>query len=176
MRWHPALWRLPQAPCFALRDWLNETGSLTKRLRAAYGASFSVSVLQNHWHAAFAEECQALALQHGQYHLIREVRLQSLQQPVVLARTVLPQATLAVAHRHLAHLGERPLGEVIFAYPDLQRLDRRYCYLHPSAWSPRLRCELALDQPVWGRRTVYAIHGQPLLVAEFFLPALGGVL
>ena len=170
------LWRLPHPPSVALRDWLKETGSLTKRLRAVYGASFSVQVLQNHWQAAFTEECQTLALHHGQYHLIREVQLQNQQQAVVLARTILPQATLAIAHRHLAHLGERPLGEVIFAYPDLQRLDRRYCYLQPSVWSPAIRSQLTVDQPVWGRRTVYAIHGQPMLVAEFFLPALRGIL
>ena len=56
------------------------------------------------------------------YGLIREVMLHSQGKPLLLARTVIPDETIKVAHRNLAHLGTRPLGEVIFSYPDLERL------------------------------------------------------
>lgn len=154
-----------------LQSWLNETGSLTKRLRALHGNRFGVKVLFHRWKPAFIDECRLLRLQPYRYQLIREVLLHADGQALVLARTILPEPTIEIAHRNLSHLGTRPLGEVIFAYPDLERWQRQFSQAGSIVWSPNLQASIVIDQPVWGRRTVYAIHKQPLLVAEFFLPA-----
>jgi len=90
-------------------------------------------------------------------------------KPLVLARTILPAQTIRIAHRNLSHLGNRPLGEVIFAYPDLERRQRQFSLATPGNWSAALQTDTPVTQPIWGRRTVYAIHKQPMLVAEFFL-------
>lgn len=138
-----------------------------------YGNRLAVSLLYHRWKPAFAEECQTLNLPHHRYQLIREVLLHVDATPLVLARTILPEATIRIAHRNLSHLGTRPLGEVIFAYPDLE-LRRRYFSLSPAnVWSLAVRAEFDINQTMWGRRTLYAIHNQPLLVSEFFLPAIG---
>jgi chorismate lyase len=157
---------LPTDAC----SWIYEAGSLTKRLRCYYGDSFAVKILFHHWKPAFLSECRQLHLPHQQYNLVREVLLHANDKPLILARTILPEKTIRVAKRNLSHLGTRPLGEVIFSYPDLQRLQLEVCELNPTDWSNQLRNEVALEQSIWGRRTVYAIKHQPMLVSEFFLP------
>ncbi|TPQ29665.1 chorismate--pyruvate lyase family protein [Methylomonas koyamae] len=155
-----------------LQSWLNETGSLTRRLRGIYGNRFGVELLFHRWKPAFNDECRLLALPPARYQLIREVLLHADGRPLVLARTVLPDPTIKIAHRNLSHLGNRPLGEVIFAYPDLERRRRQFSRAEPNQWSTAVQTRLSMAGPTWGRRTEYAIHGHPLLVAEFFLPAL----
>jgi chorismate--pyruvate lyase len=156
-----------------LYSWLSETGSLTKRLRSIYGSSFSVNVLFHQWKPAFMNEARQLSIPKvTHYHLLREVMLSCDNQPLVLARTVLPAQTIKIAHRNLSHLGNRPLGEVIFAYPDLELRQRQFSQVTTNIWTPNLQAKCTIDQMISGRRTVYAIHNQPLLVAEFFLPAL----
>lgn len=155
-----------------LQSWLNETGSLTKRLRGIYGSRFGVKLLFHCWKPAFIDECRLLDLAPCRYQLIREVLLHADGQPLVLARTILPEPTITTAHRNLSHLGTRPLGEVIFAYPDLERRQRQFSRAETTHWSPRLQAAVGIEQAIWGRRTVYAIHNQPLLVAEFFLPGV----
>lgn len=173
----PPLWKIhslglkQQLPA-ELQSWLYETGSLTKRLRGIYGHSFGVKVLFHRWKPAFIDECRLLDLPPARYQLIREVMLHNNNQPLVLARTILPDTTIKIAHRNLSHLGNRPLGEVIFSYPDLERRLRQFSHAEMAIWSPFLQSTLRMEHEVWGRRTVYAIQNQPLLVAEFFLPGL----
>ncbi|ATG89964.1 chorismate--pyruvate lyase family protein [Methylomonas koyamae] len=155
-----------------LQSWLNETGSLTKRLRGIYGNRFGVELLFHRWKPAFNDECRLLKLPPARYQLIREVVLHAGGRPLVLARTVLPDPTIKIAHRNLSHLGTRPLGEVIFAYPDLQRRHRQFSRAEPAQWATAVQARMPMEPSVWGRRTEYAIHGHSLLVAEFFLPAL----
>ena len=159
-------------PPLAIRPWLEETGSLTKRLRSVYGPHLAVKLLFHRWKPAFAEECQRLKVAHHRYQLIREVLLYVDETPLVLARTVLPEATIRIAHRNLSHLGTRPLGEVIFAYPDLELRHRYFSLTNANIWTPAVQDQFQIKQAIWGRRTLYAIHNQPLLVSEFFLPAI----
>lgn len=173
----PPLWKTqlrgPDAqPPIVLKPWLDETGSLTKRLRRVYGNRLAVSLLFHHWKPAFAEECKVLNIPHHRYQLIREVLLHMGDTPLVLARTVLPEATIRIAHRNLSHLGTRPLGEVIFAYPDLELRQRYFSQADPQIWSLPVQNQFQLPSCTWGRRTLYAIHQQPLLVSEFFLPTM----
>ncbi|QPK63814.1 chorismate lyase [Methylomonas sp. LL1] len=157
-------------PPVALQSWLDETGSLTKRLRNHYGHNLAVSLLFHQWKPAFAEECQCLGVAHHRYQLIREVLLHVDCIPLVLARTILPEPTIRIARRNLSHLGTRPLGEVIFAYPDLELRRRDFSQAAPQHWTAAIQSQYQVQQATWGRRTLYAIHQQPLLVSEFFLP------
>lgn len=152
----------------SLQSWLNETGSLTQRLRHEHNNQFRVEVLLHNWAHGFADETALLKQAQQRYQLVREVMLYASHQPVILARTVIPPATLAFANRQLSRLGTRPLGEVIFAYPDLKIQRRQFSKIDER--------ELALlthfgTTKVWGRRSLYEIAGHPLLVAEFFLAA-----
>lgn len=154
----------------AVSSWVYEPGSLTKRLRDYHGDRFAVKILFHQWKSAFLGEYHLLHQPEHHYHLIREVLLHADDKPLILARTILPERTIRVAKRNLSHLGTRPLGEVIFSYPDLERLQLDICSTPPAYWNQSLREQINIEQAVWGRRTVYAIQKQPLLVSEFFLP------
>jgi len=154
-----------------VHSWIYESQSLTRRLRKVYGQSFTVEILFHHRRPAFLSECGLLKLPHQQYNLIREVLLHADGKPLILARTILPEKTIKIAKRNLSHLGTRPLGEVIFSYPRLERLALNISCIKPEHWTPGLIEKIAINGEIWGRRTVYAIHKQPLLVSEFFMPA-----
>jgi chorismate--pyruvate lyase len=158
--------RLPEN----VTSWTYETGSLTRRLRSYYGSSVKVEVIYQRWLTPFLSERKLLGQAERRYCLTREVMLHADGVPLILARTIMPKQTIRSAHRNLSHLGSRPLGEVIFSYPDLERLELQVATLNPSAWSPKALELGAIRTPVWGRRTVYAIMQQPLLVSEFFMP------
>jgi chorismate--pyruvate lyase len=67
-------------------------------------------------------------------------------------------------------LGNRPLGEIIFSYPKLERIAMDITLINLPTWSPLAILEAGIDAPIWGRRTVYAIAHKQMLVSEFFLP------
>lgn len=153
-----------------VQSWVYEKGSLTRRLKQTYADSFAVEILFHRWKPAFLSECNLLKLPHQQFNLIREVLLHADGKPLILARTILPKQTIKVAKRNLSHLGNRPLGEVIFSYPKLERLELNTCCIQPKQWNTPLIDKVNIEQTIWGRRTVYAIHHQQMLVSEFFLP------
>jgi chorismate--pyruvate lyase len=153
-----------------VHSWVYEKNSLTHRLRKTYGQSFAVEILFHRWKPAFLSECDLLNLPHQQFNLVREVLLHADGKPLILARTILPDHTIKIAKRNLSHLGTRPLGEVIFSYPKLERLDLNTCCIPHSLWTQNLINKVDVAQEVWGRRTVYAIQKQKMLVSEFFLP------
>jgi chorismate--pyruvate lyase len=95
-------------------------------------------------------------------------------KPLIVARTIIPKKTLIGAQRNLSRLGTKPLGEVIFSYPKLQRLDMQVALIEPSIWSFDVANKIHLEQAIWGRRTIYAINKRQMLVSEFFLPEILG--
>lgn len=153
-----------------VQSWIYETHSLTQRLRTEYGAGVAVKVLFNQWQSPFLSEGQHLRLPCYRYSLIREVLLHIQDKPLILARTVLPQATIAIAKHQLSNLGTRPLGEVIFSYPNLIRHKSDICCIPEKLWSISLKQQVKIDTACWGRRTIYVIKEQPMLVSEFFMP------
>jgi chorismate--pyruvate lyase len=152
-----------------VQSWTYETGSLTQRLRRTYGNAVKVSVLWQQWQTPFRTEQQRLQLPAHVRALVREVLLHADGKPLILARTVIPEDTITFAHSNLAKLGTRPLGEVIFAYPKLARLQLDVSLINKDGWLPATRDLARIDQAVWGRRTVYGLQNQHLLVSEFFL-------
>ena len=150
-------------------SWLFEKGSLTQRLRDSCKESVQVRVLFQQWARPFTGEVLALSALGNQYALIREVRLESAARPLIIARTVIPAQALSGSNRRLTRLGERPLGDVLFSDPDLQRLQSELLLFQPSVWQPSILDENQADR-LWGRRTLYASGERRMLVAEFFLP------
>jgi chorismate--pyruvate lyase len=153
-----------------VQSWVYESDSLTQRLRHFYGAGVAVKVLLQRWQPPFLSERRLLKLHEHHYSLTREVLLHVNGKPLILARTIIPAATVKTAKSNLSRLGNRPLGEVIFSYPKLERIAMDITLINPSVWTPSVLAEADIKQPVWGRRTVYAIAHQHMLVNEFFLP------
>lgn len=160
--------KLPEA----VQSWAFESGSLTQRLRATYGNAVTVNVLFQQWRVPFLTERKALGLHERRVCLTREVLLHANGTPLILARTILPAATIKVANRSLSKLGTRPLGEVIFSYPQLERVAMDVTLININEWTLKALTVAHIQQPIWGRRTVYAIKHRQMLVSEFFLPEI----
>jgi chorismate--pyruvate lyase len=116
-------------------------------------------------------------MEHRRYALLREVHLLCDEQPWVFAHSVIPVQTLTGRHRRLAHLGERPLGAVLFSDKTLRRERVEITCILPGQ---RLFNEATavLDcapEDIWGRRSLFFVDDHPLLVSEFFLPLIGEV-
>jgi chorismate--pyruvate lyase len=153
-----------------VQSWIYESDSLTQRLRNYYGAGVAVNVLLQCWKTPFLSERRLLKLPEHQYSLIREVLLHVNGKPLILARTIIPATTVKTAKSNLSKLGSRPLGEIIFSYPKLERVAMDITLMTSSIWTPSALVAASIKQPIWGRRTVYAIAHQQMLVSEFFLP------
>ena len=153
-------------------SWLYETGSLTARLRAACGPGLAVKVLRQRWDRPFAGESLALGLQHYRHALVREVMLHCDGHPLVFARSVIPPEALSGIQCRLAHLGERPLGELLFSYRKLSRLRLELARISVKDWRKACLPLTQAEGDVWGRRSLYGVARGQVLVCEFFLPAV----
>lgn len=155
-RWFTRSQRFAFPPPVQLESWLFDPASLTKRLQRKSNGNFRVEVKQQCWQKPLCDEALALGIPIHQWALVREVTLLGNNIPWVQARSVLPLKTLRGKTGYLAHLGNRPLGAALFKEPSLKRLPLQYAY----------------QKPLWGRRSVFIVRKKPVLVAEYFLPAL----
>ncbi len=173
------IWRQPrmakicQVPA-ELRNWLLDSGSLTKRLQQASDNQFSVQVLNQSVQLPNLSERRALGLAPRRLALIREVLLFGRGVPWVYARSVIPLQTLTGRLRKLRHLDNRPLGALLFSDPTMTREPLEWTCM-PAQKSCSLTLQLTtFENPVWGRRSVFKLSGKPLLVCEMFLPGFCG--
>ena len=154
------------------RRWLTLPGSLTHALISRC-PGFNVRRLHQGMGLPFRDETATLGLASGRLALLRDVRLNCGETPLVYAHSVIPRDGLDGPWRHLAGLGNRPLGAALFADPRIRRgtlhylrLDRRH---------PLYRCAAGhlgpLPRTLWARRSLFELAGCPILVTEVFLPA-----
>lgn len=157
-----------------LSSWLTDTGSLTQRLKAHNVNGFNVALLGQHWMKPLPEECVSLQLPVKQMALQREVKLLDGKVANVYARTVIPLDTYHVMKQRFNTLGNKPLGELLFTDPSVERGAIEVACLHAGEWL----YELALlgdeqrPEELWARRSRFSIGGKNLLVNEIFLPTL----
>ena len=152
-------------------DWLLEPNSLTNRMKTTFHQPFSVSLKGQGLAKPFLADAQCLNQAAHRYAITREVELNLGGKPYVFARTTLPRN---VAHelQELTHLGSKPLGEVIFSYPDLKRIRLDLAKIDAAQLNITTRKLLAGQPYIWARRNTYQINKCAFLVSEFFLPAL----
>ncbi len=157
----------------ALRGWLTDRGSLTRRLKAHH-ADFRVCPVARGFARPFPDEIRVLSLSPQTQAYVRDVLLFGDGRVRVFAHSVLPRPTLRGAWWGITHLGTKSLGEVLFTDPRIQRLGlsmRRLDARHPLY---RAACRhTRIDvRHLWARRSVFCLDGRPLLVTEVFLPAI----
>jgi len=169
-RWHTVNPLLSGRMPAAVRGWALSTGSLTAGVRALCPDRFRLRVLRQCWARPRPDEAAALRLKPGARAMLREVALCCGDQPLIMARTVIPAASLRGRQARLAALGRRPLGELLFRDPSTKRGE--FAVAHLTLGQAGLAAGRWRDTCVWGRRAVFRIGGVPLLVSEFFLPPL----
>jgi chorismate--pyruvate lyase len=153
----------------ALTHWLYDSSSLTARIIALCGKNFSVRVISQGWQKMDAEETAAMHLKNVRSALVRQVLLCCNNQPLVYARTVIPATTVQGAHRKYTNMGSRPLGAMLFADRTMRREAVKVSKLPASHAANQYS---KINEPIWGRRSVFRVSGKPLLVSEYFLPEL----
>lgn len=171
----------------ALRAWLGDRGSLTRRLREA-SRQLAVRRLRQARGQPCPDECPVLlegpdpgTRPRPAAWIVREVVLVSDGMPAVYAHSVIDAAALRGPWRWLAGLGHRPLGEALFRDPRIRRGAMTYRRLR--APDPRHRAAVAclraagLPAPtrLWARRSVFSAGGRRLLVTEVFLPVVASL-
>ncbi len=153
--------------------WLRDHGSLTRRIQQRC-AQFNVRNVCDCLMTAAHDETALLDLPFRQRIYTREVFLLADNQAVVFAHSVVAPQHLRGAWQSLQHLGNRPLAALLFAHPLVQRAPLHYRTLKPNHPLYR-RAIVMLDTPplkLFARRSLFTLHGAPLLVTEVFLPEI----
>jgi len=151
--------------------WMLESHSLTQRIKNTFPAPFSVCLKGQGLAKPFLIDAQRLKQPSQHYAVIREVVLSVGDTPLVFARTTLSRK-VAQDLQELTHLGSRPLGEVIFSYPNLSRVRLDFAKIQRSQLSEQAKEMIGDATYIWARRNTYKINQSEFLVSEFFLPAL----
>jgi chorismate--pyruvate lyase len=165
--WLPHAWRAPRD----LRCALSDRASLTRRLQAQY-ADFRVVPVTRALKAPFADEIHTLHVRAKTRAYVREVVLVGDGNARIFAHSALARSSLNGGWNGIARLGNRSLGEALFTNPRIQRLGltfRRLDARHPLYRAARHHTATCARQ-LWARRSVFCLHGRPLLVTEVFLP------
>ncbi len=152
---------------YSVRPWLLDRRSLTARLMAASGGDFRVERISQGWQVPTLDEALLLKLKPRQKALVREVLLYCHNEPWVYARSVIPAASLAGKLRFLRKLKNSALGGLLFKDPNLQRSPFEVAAIQ----LPDDNIPIDNESKVYGRRSLFHLYHQPLLVAEIFLPA-----
>ncbi len=170
--WQAVCVPLPACVPACLHPWIGLEASMMTTLRRALGAEPSLRLLSDARGDLFDEEA-ALLTPHRRHGQVREVVISGAGEPLVAARTVYTAPDL-LRLPALVSLGGRPLGELLFAAGQSEWLRRDYAEIEagmPAHALVRRACGATVG-PCWGRRTVFLLARQSLLVTEIFLPAL----
>ncbi|PCH58384.1 MAG: chorismate--pyruvate lyase [SAR86 cluster bacterium] len=158
LRWKPLSQSFPR-PSPIWQSWLIDQGSLTKLLIAKSNQNFKVQVLEETWvngrESAFTGRLHSSVARQSMWS--RKVVLKGHNQPWVMAHTLVPRCSLASPLKRIKTLQSKPLGGFLFSHPHMKRSRLDVCQMGESCW---------------GRRSLFVLYGQPILVAEYFLPQL----
>ncbi len=154
-----------------IKRWLFASGSLTARLIDHCSGEFSVKVISIKRATPTPDEISALGMKPRSHAIIREVHLCCNNEPLVYARTIIPVSSLRGTLRGLALLGNKPLGAILFSDKSMRRKSMEVTSIKPGH-KCHIWTQCMVHTTVWGRRSIFSLKQQELLVSEFFLPAL----
>lgn len=156
-----------------LARWLRNNGSLTVRIGQRCGR-LDIARLHDGLATTTHDEAALLGQAPRQKVYAREIFLLADNKPVVFAHSVVAARHLSGTWRALQHLGNRSLGTLLFTHPEVHRAPLYFCALKSTHPLYR-RAAATLDSPpdkLWARRSLFTMHGAPLLVTEVFLPSI----
>jgi len=159
-----------------IRPWLIETGSLTTKLKALCVNAFSVQLIDQTVRVSTPDEQTLLQLVSGDEVIVRQVYLLCGETVVVYARSLIPVLALQARFSSLDKLGEQPLGEKIFSDPQLERSQIEWMLIDAASplYSTVVQSLSDKDKPalVSARRSLFYGAAKPILISEYFLPAI----
>src|SRR5882724_2710506 len=193
--WLKATSRALSITPIAVRQWLGLPSSVTAKIEAVTAEPVRVVVMRDSPGRLRSDEKRALRVRQLSGH-VREVVLEAGGDAMVVARSVW-EPEIYRTDTELNSLGNRPLGQLLFANGRSTWRWREFGYLAPGhpGWSvftallmsyadtndndlgadSRNKHTLLNKLPrtgCWARRTLYLRHGSRMLVMEAFLPNL----
>ncbi|MGV8933226.1 MAG: chorismate--pyruvate lyase family protein [Gallionellaceae bacterium] len=156
----------------ALVPWLHDHSSLTKRIQQRCD-QFSVSPVRSGLARIAYDESALLSIAPQQLAYSREIFLYADGKPVVFAHSTCAIQHLRGVWAALAGLGNKSLGTMLFTHPLVERRPLHYKALrsHHSLYQSAM-LERTKSPTLWARRSLFYLHGAPLLVTEVFLPEI----
>ena len=164
-----------------LKKWLIDHDSLTKALKSHYD-DFNVQVVSVHHARPHSDELKALNIHPQHLAFVREVLLLGAGKPVVFAHSVMSFKCMRASWAKFTTLGQKPLGETLFADPRINRTAMQFRQLtnrHPlylKAVQASAKSGFILkDNRLWARRSIFNLckHQQEdamqIMVTEVFL-------
>lgn len=147
------------APSSVLRGWLLDEGSLTRQLVDFSENQFRVKLISECWETLSSNILlsQFGPLRQSHKFWSRKVILLGKEEEWVAAHTLIPEYSLLGPLQQVLNLKSKPLGEYLFSHPELIRGEMDFTPLQGQGW---------------GRRSLFYLYRKPIMVAEFFLPAL----
>lgn len=170
-------WLASAPPILSLsqRHWLFRPGALTAGLRQV--GHVRLRVLAEYADGAPADEARAMRIAPGAPVWVREVLMSVDGIDSVPARSLTPLRASHGAWQGMRRLLTRPLADMLYhdstvvRSPFACRLLASPVPFYATAAGVLIRNGRERDaQRVWARRSVFWRQGQPLLVAECFLP------
>jgi chorismate--pyruvate lyase len=152
--------------------WLFRPGALTAGLRRL--GHVELRVLREYAAGLPRDEASALKRTPRSPVWVREVAMAIDGVDCVIARSITPLAASHGAWQGMRRLRTRPLADMLYHQPSIRRSAFVCC--RPTRFAPLWRT-LALagadraEGALWARRSTFWRMGQPLMVAECFLPA-----
>ncbi|MCL1623514.1 chorismate lyase [Moraxella sp. Tifton1] len=144
------------SPPAKLLPYLNAKGSLTTLLEKKSGQPIQVKVIKEGWQAIdFAhKKTLKLPLRHQSLAWVREVLLFGDEhQAWVHAKSIFPLSSLTGEGRRLRHLGNTPIGYVLF------KKNKKLPYIR----------QIFEQDGQFGRVNIYHWQGRRILIEEIFL-------
>jgi chorismate lyase len=156
-----------------LAPWLRDRGSLTQRIQQRC-THFAVQGVRSGLARIALDESALLGIAPHQLAYSREVFLHADGQPVVFAHSAFAHQHLRSAWSEVRSLGNKPLGALLFAHPLVEREPLHYKSLRNTHPLYQRAAQKLKDPPhrLWARRSLFYLHGAPLLVTEVFLPGI----
>ena len=137
-----------------IKSWLLEQGPITKRIKSI--AEFRLELIQDELSDATEDEILFLKIDSEEIR-IREVILYGNENPMVFARTIIPNTTIEKGLRELGKIGNKPLGDILFEKDIFSKEDIVFATFKNE------------ESLFWGRKIKYTVKDQPFSVMEVFL-------
>ena len=155
------------------KHWLQRPGALTGGLRQL--GRLDLRVIREYGCGAPADEATSLQLPTRAPVWVREIVMAIDGTDVVAARSLTPLAASHSVWQGIRRLMARPLADMLYHDRTITRSPFAICRLRsPVALQAALRLQdpvQAARNDLLARRSVFWRYGQPLMVAECFLPA-----
>lgn len=137
-----------------IKSWLLEQGPITKRIKSI--AEFRLELIQDELSDATDDEILFLKIDSEEIR-IREVILFGNENPMVFARTIIPDTTIEKGLKELGKIGNKPLGDILFEKDIFSKEDIVFASFKDK------------ESLFWGRKIKYTVKDQPFSVMEVFL-------